>query len=346
MELLGQAHGILEQKMQRKAKIALLAAVGFTLVFMVAEIVGGYLANSLAIMTDAAHLLTDVCAMLVSLFAMHLAERPASSKATFGHGRAEIMGALISVLTIWALVGIIVFEAILRLIDDAKEEGEAVDGMIMTIIGICGLVVNIIDAGILTWGNAPHGHDHGGSDHDHSHGGHGHGDHENINVRGALLHVIGDCLQSLGVILASVVVWVGNYLTTGSARGVTYYNLADPIVSLLFAAITLFITKGLIMRIINILMERVPPGVDYYGILKELEELEGVSEVHDLHIWAVTVGKNCLSCHITADNDHLKTLRAAEKVCLAHNITHTTIQVDPHRSDQCRSHSVHKKTEL
>jgi zinc transporter 2 len=173
----------------------------------VVEIIGGFYAGSLAIMTDAAHLLTDVAAMLLSLFAMWLTNRPANSKSSFGYHRAEIIGALFSVLTIWGLVGVLAYEAILRLIADSKREGRSVasacvkkknekrkhlliplsvcfictllgdpvDGKVMTIIGCLGLGVNIIDAFILWWGNAPHGHSHaGGGGHGHSHGGGSH----------------------------------------------------------------------------------------------------------------------------------------------------------------------------
>jgi len=207
-------------------------------------------------MTDAAHLLTDVGAMLLSLFAMHLALRAPSSKSSFGYHRAEILGALVSLLTIWALVGILVYEASLRLKNDSHHQGEDLDGRIMTIIGCCGLAVNIIDALILAWGKAPHGHSHsGGSAHGHGHGGHGGGHNENINVRSAFIHVVGDCFQSLGVIAASIVVWVGNQVTTGSPKAPnTWYNLADPIASILFGVITLFTTLSLLRSIVNVLM--------------------------------------------------------------------------------------------
>jgi zinc transporter 2 len=190
-------------------------------------------------MTDAAHLLTDVAAMLLSLFAMHLAGRPANKTHSFGYHRAEILGALTSIVTIWGLVAILVYEAILRLYNDSRLVGDEVDGRIMTIIGIAGFFVNIIDAGILHWGKAPHGHSHS---HGHDHG-HGHGD---VNVRAAFIHVLGDCLQSVGVVVAALVIWIGNQLQFGSPRASrSWWNLADPIASLIFSVITLFTTVQL-----------------------------------------------------------------------------------------------------
>lgn len=337
--------------------IALTVATVFTLVFMVGEIVGGVLANSLAIITDAAHLLTDVAAMLLSLVAMGIARRAPTKSMSFGFYRAEILGALASVLMIWALVGVLVYEAILRLIADIKEEGETLDGRIMTIIGVCGLVVNIVDALILAWGNAPHGHSHGPpppppvpapgeevvevvrthTGHAHSHG-HGHGHEGNVNVRAALIHVLGDCIQSVGIIGAAVVVWVGNQVTTGSpSASRTYFNLADPIASLVFGVITLFTTVKILRQILGVLMETVPSHISFDLVHASLEAIDGVSSVHDLHIWQITLGKVYLSCHIRAEEgaEQREVLGAAQETCARYGINHATIQVDPHDLPEC-----------
>jgi len=318
-----QQKKMMKRLQKQRAKRALIYASTFTLIFMIAEIVGGWIAGSLAIMTDAAHLLTDVAAMLLSIFAMHLSSRPADHVMTFGYHRAEILGALASIFTIWILVGILCYEAILRLLSDAHLVGETVDGRIMTIIGICGFLVNIIDALILKWGNAPHGHSHG-----HGHG-HGTPHDENVNVRAAFIHVLGDCLQSLGVIAAAVIIWVGNVVEFHEVKvQKSWWNMADPIASLLFGVITIFTTIKLTKNIVDVLMERVPAGIHYAEILRELQEIPNVSGVHDLHIWAISVGKVSLSCHLQSD-DHVGVLVAAQKICKKHDITHTTIQVDP-----------------
>jgi zinc transporter 2 len=301
------------------------------MIFMVVEIVGGWWAGSLAIMTDAAHLLTDVAAMCLSLFAMYWAGRPATSKMTFGYHRAEILGALASIVTIWGLVAVLGYESIMRLVADARLVGDEVDGRIMTVIGGCGFLVNIIDALILKWGNAPHGHSHGGGGHDH---GHGHG---NVNVRAAFIHVLGDCLQSIGVMAAAGVIWAGNQIQHGSPRAAkSLWNLADPIASLIFGLITLITTIRLCKHTVEVLMEKVPEEIDYHKILSDMKGLPGVTGVHDLHIWSLTVGKIALSVHINSD-DHVGTLGEVQRICLEHGIGHTTIQVDPvaFKDDKC-----------
>jgi len=321
---------------QSRAKKALLIATVFTMIFMVLEIVGGYIAGSLAIMTDAAHLLTDVAAMLLSLVAMHLASRPANKSHTFGYHRAEILGAALSVITIWALVAVLAYEAILRLLADSRLVGEIVNGKIMTFIGIAGFFVNIIDAFILKWGNAPHGHSHS---HGHSHGGGG-DHHENINVRSAFIHVLGDCLQSVGVIIAALFVWIGNQITYGSPSfAKSYWNLADPIASLLFGVVTLGTTFKIMKNIVNVLMERVPDHVNYDAIQTQLESIPGVKKVHDLHIWELSLGKVSLSAHIAAD-EHVESLIAAQRICTNHSISHVTIQID-HPMAPCETTTIH-----
>jgi len=311
-----------DEESNSRAKAALIIATIFTMIFMIIEIIGGWWAGSLAIMTDAAHLLTDVAAMCLSLFAMYWARRPANTKMTFGYHRAEILGALASIVTIWGLVAVLGYESIMRLVADARLVGDEVDGMIMTAIGVCGFFVNIIDALILKWGNAPHGHSHGGHDHGHDHGG-------NVNVRAAFIHVLGDCLQSLGVIAAATVIWIGNKLEFGSPRASkSWWNLADPIASLLFGVITLVTTIRLCKHTVEVLMERVPEEIDYQKVLDDLKGLPAVTGVHDLHIWSLTVGKIALSVHINSD-DHIGTLSEAQRICLEHGIGHTTIQIDP-----------------
>eukprot|EP01118_Nematostelium_gracile_P016304 TRINITY_DN6718_c0_g1_i1.p1 TRINITY_DN6718_c0_g1~~TRINITY_DN6718_c0_g1_i1.p1 ORF type:complete len:403 (+),score=109.91 TRINITY_DN6718_c0_g1_i1:53-1261(+) len=309
-----------------RAKIALIVATIFTLIFMVIEIAGGYIAGSLAIMTDAAHLLTDVAAMCLSLFAMYWARKPATKSMTFGYHRAEILGALASIVTIWGLVAVLGYESIMRLIADSRLVGDEVDGRIMTIIGVLGFVVNIIDAIILHWGNAPHGHSHGGGGGGHSHG---HGGHGNVNVRAAFIHVVGDCLQSIGVIIAAVIVWVGNHFQYGSPKVAhSYFNLADPIASIIFSIITLITTIRLCKHTVEVLMERVPNEINMETLREEFEGIQGANGVHDLHVWALTVGKIALTVHINSD-DHVATLSEAQRICTQHGIGHVTIQVDP-----------------
>jgi len=162
-------------------------------------------------------------------------------------------------------------------------------------------------------------------------------EHSNVNVRAAFIHVLGDCFQSLGVIAAALVIWIGNQLQFGSAKyAKSWYNIADPIASLLFGVITLIITLRLLKNIIEVLMERVPSDLIYKNILKDLESIPSINGVHDLHIWSISVGKVSLSAHVNS-LDHVNALVEAQKVCSNHGISHTTIQVDPVDKFQCEN---------
>ena len=158
------------------------------LIFMIAEVVGGVLSNSLAIATDAAHLLTDFASFMISLFAIWVAGRPGSERMSFGWHRAEVLGAMVSVLMIWVVTGVLVYMAVLRVISMEFE----IDAKVMLITSGLGVLVNIIMGASLH----QHGHSHGGGDAEHGHS-HGEGE-ENINVKAAFIHVVGDFLQSLG----------------------------------------------------------------------------------------------------------------------------------------------------
>eukprot|EP00300_Choanocystis_sp_HF-7_P039630 c5943_g1_i2.p1 GENE.c5943_g1_i2~~c5943_g1_i2.p1 ORF type:complete len:338 (-),score=48.27 c5943_g1_i2:23-1036(-) len=322
---------------------------------MVVEIIGGYIAGSLAIMTDAAHLLTDIAAMALSLIAMRLGRRRATETMSFGYQRAEILGALASVVTIWVLVLAIAFEALVRLVQFAQGRGEAVDAVIVTVVGALGLAVNIVDAVILHWGKAGHSHSHGGGAHSHSHGSSApvaEGDTalavpgdseraepaaptpqraaENVNLRATFLHVLGDCFQSVGVIAAGLVIWLGNASRYGTPtkRG-SRFNAADPIASLLFGAVTVWTTVGLTRGLLRVLMQSTPEGVDVAALRGRVCAIEGVESVHHLHVWSHTLEAAHLSAHIVAaGSEHPRILRLAAAECARQGIRHTTIQMD------------------
>ncbi|KYQ90837.1 putative zinc transporter [Tieghemostelium lacteum] len=341
--------GFFNMDKKKKARVSLLLALCLTTIFMVGEVVGGYLANSLAIMTDAAHLLTDIGAMCLSLFAMWIANHPPTGSMSFGFHRAEILGALVSVLMIWALTGVLVYEGIQRVMHPP----EVVDGKIMFIIACGGLLINVIDAIILHWGSGGHGHSHGlGGGGGHSHGPSkkkksstftdrdienldGHEpkrEIENINVHSAYIHVLGDCLQSIGVMIASVLIWIK-----------PSWKIADPITTFIFSVIVLLTTIKLLRQSLGVLMEAVPQEIDSYQVQSDLFDLEGVEEVHDLHIWSITVGKPALSVHLSIregiDPDQI--LQNANRLLAEyHSITHTTIQIEKPKGDsQCRDNS-------
>jgi zinc transporter 2 len=362
-------------KEDSKAQInKLLVVSAVCLLFMIAEIVGGVLANSIAIMTDAAHLLSDLTGFAISVVSLYISQRPATSEMSFGYHRAEIIGAIISVALIWGLTIWLVFEAVLRIVNPVP-----VDGFIMLITAIFGLLCNIGMFKILhTHGHGhSHGHDHGhshGHDHGHSHGHkhekpakeghvhkhgekehkhgekehkHGEKEHkhsekehshkqvselnpdqgsqheslaqheENVNVRAAMLHVIGDLIQSIGVILAAVAVYFR-----------PDWSIADPLCTLLFSIIVFCTTLPIIRECTEVLMEGTPVQIDSSELEGDLANIEGVQEVHDLHVWSLSVGKLSLSVHLTSENPS-HSLKLATGLCKdKYGILHTTIQVE------------------
>nr|AAQ82185.1 cation-efflux transporter [Noccaea caerulescens] len=339
-------------------------AVVLCLVFMSVEIVGGIKANSLAIMTDAAHLLSDVAAFAISLFALWAAGWEATPRQTYGFFRIEILGALVSIQLIWLLTGILVYEAISRLLTETSE----VNGFLMFAVATFGLLVNIIMAVML---GHDHGHSHGhGHDHEnHSHGvtvtthdhdpthdhdhdhdhddGHGpshgednqdeaHGDvteqllekpkqekekkKRNINLQGAYLHVLGDSIQSVGVMIGGAAIWYN-----------PKWKIIDLICTLAFSVIVLGTTINMIRNILEVLMESTPREIDATKLEKGLLEMEEVVAVHELHIWAITVGKVLLACHVNvtpqADAD-MVLHKVVDYIRREYNISHVTIQIE------------------
>ncbi|CAO2589462.1 Zinc transporter 2 [Lemmus lemmus] len=264
---------------KQTARRKLYVASAICLVFMIGEIIGGYLAHSLAIMTDAAHLLTDFASMLISLFSLWVSSRPATKTMNFGWQRAEILGALVSVLSIWVVTGVLVYLAVQRLTSGDYE----IKGDTMLITSACAVAVNIIMG--LTLHQSGHGHSHGRG---HSHGhGHSHEQQENPSVRAAFIHVIGDLLQSLGVLVAAYIIYFK-----------PEYKYVDPICTFLFSILVLGTTLAILRDVILVLMEGTPKGVDFTAVKNLLLSVDGVEALHNLHIWALTVAQPVLSVHI------------------------------------------------
>jgi cobalt-zinc-cadmium efflux system protein len=267
------------------------AGVAASSVLCIAELVGGWLTNSLALLTDAAHMFTDVAALALTLFALWVAARPASDSKTFGYARAEILAALVNGVVLWVLVVLIVLEAWTRLHDPPPVRAGG-----MLAVAVAGLLVNVFVAMRL--------HEHQAS---------------SLNLRGAYLHVLSDLLGSIGAIVAGVVI-----LATG-------WDAVDPLVSILIAGLILFSSWKLVREAVDVLMEAVPPHVDVERLERALGAVPGVEEVHDLHVWTLTTGRYALSAHVVARNrvgDNVL-LAAMTAVCLEDfRISHTTIQVE------------------
>ncbi|KAG0428166.1 hypothetical protein HPB47_024840 [Ixodes persulcatus] len=264
------------------AQRQLIASSLTCLTFMTAEIVGGYLSNSLAIMSDAAHLCADLAGFVISIFAVWIAQKSPTKRMSFGFYRAEILGAMVSVVFIWVLTGILVYTAAQRIYHDDYD----IDADIMLIVSGTGVAMNII-MGLILHGWCPVGGSHG-----HSHGlrsshGHSHGERSNINIRAALIHVLGDLLQSIGVLIAAYVI-----------KYKPEYKIADPICTFVFSALVLFTTVSILRDAVVILMEGFPKDLAYSTVKAALQSLKGVRMAHSLHVWSLTLDRNALAVHL------------------------------------------------
>ncbi|GIY95320.1 zinc transporter 2 [Caerostris extrusa] len=238
--------------------------------FMVTEIVGGILSNSLAVITDAAHLLTDFGAFLVSLTSLYIAGKKRTKTMTFGFHRAEVIGALISILSIWLLTGILLYAAIQRMISQDFE----IDAKIMLIVAIIGMLANVIlSLGLLcplakkSKGNTSQRH--------------------GMGLRSAFIHVVGDFVHTTGVLVVGILIYF-----------VPSYKMADPIITIIFSFIVLITTLTILKDIVVILMEGVPKHISFKKIHEILFSLPQVSQVHHLRMWSLTLGKVALSAHV------------------------------------------------
>ncbi|GLV36305.1 Zinc transporter 33D [Carabus blaptoides fortunei] len=310
------------QSRDNKALKKLLAASCMCLFFMITEIIGGYLANSLSVMTDAAHLMSDFIGFLVSLFSIWIGQRTRTKRMSFGFHRAEVLGALFSIVVVWLLTGIFIYLALYRLIHGKYE----INADTMMIVAIIGVFINIVMGLILHGGcSLPHTHSHGGLHHH----GHQHAGHEqsknNINVRAAVIHVLGDLIQSVGVFCAALIIRI-----YPSAK------VADPICTFVFSIIVIFTTKNVLRDTLNVLMEGFPLGIDYNSVASGLATIEGVRHVHSLHIWSLTLNKNALVVHLAVDTfcDKEEVLsQATRMVKLKYSISNATIQIETYKAD-------------
>jgi cobalt-zinc-cadmium efflux system protein len=269
----------------------LAVALGVIAAFMVVEVVAGILADSLALLSDAAHMLTDAGAIAVALFAARLAARPAGGRFTFGLGRAEILSAQGNGATLLVLAGVIAVEAIRRLWSPPE-----VDGGFVLVVGLVGACVNLAAAAAL-----------------------GRAERRSLNVEGARLHVLTDLFASLGA------------ATAGAIVVVTGFDRADAIASLLVAALMLASGWRLLRDSGRVLLEGAPEGVDPRAIGLAMAAHPGVVEVHDLHVWEVTSGFPALAAHVLVrpgDDCHGVRRSLQAMVSERFGIEHLTLQVD------------------
>ncbi len=262
-----------------------------TAAFMVAEFVGGWLANSLALVADAAHMLADVGSLALSLFALWFARRPATSGKTYGYVRLEILAAVVNGTLLLVLSGYVIWEAVRRL-----GHPEPVHSGLMLAVAAAGLVANVVSAVVL-----------------HRQAG------ESLNVRGAYLHVLGDLLGSVGAIAAALVI-----LATG-------WYPADPIISFLVSGLIIFSSWHLLRESVDVLLEAVPPHIDLDHVREALHEIPGVEGVHDLHVWTLTSGFLAMSGHAVVPdprNNQRVLDEAHQRMRERFGIQHSTIQIE------------------
>jgi cobalt-zinc-cadmium efflux system protein len=288
----GHAHGTATAAYRGRLR----GALAITLTVMVVEIVGGILADSLALVADAAHMATDALGLGMALLAIHFASRPPSERRTFGYARAEILAALANCLLLLGVGGYVLVEAVQRFVTPAATEGG-----LTIVFGLVGLVANSISLVLLMRGQA-----------------------ESLNVRGAFLEVAADALGSVAVIIAAAVI-----LLTG-------WQAADPIASLVIGVMIVPRTVKLLRETLDVLLESAPKGVDMTEVRTHILALDGVEDVHDLHAWTITSGLPVLSAHVVVSTEvlsaigHEKMLHELQECLGGHfDVEHCTFQLEP-----------------
>jgi cobalt-zinc-cadmium efflux system protein len=269
----------------------LIAVLALTLAYMLAEAIGGFLTNSLALLSDAGHMLADVASLLLALLALWFAARPVTARKTYGYYRMEILAALANGAALVVISLLISYEAFQRI-----KSPEGVQGFEAMLIAIGGLAINVVSAFVLHSASA-----------------------ENLNMRGAFLHVMGDALGSVGAIVAGFLIWRWGLL------------MADPVISIVMCLLIIYSSWRLMVESVNILLEGTPSHINVHAIVEAMHSVPGVASVHDLHVWTISSGMDALSAHVTIEpgvshKDALEGLQ--EQLRSGFNIGHLTIQIE------------------
>jgi|SRR5262245_6458013 len=286
-----QPHIHIPDTNRKTSQRLILSVLVLTFACMIAEAAGGYFSNSLALLSDAGHMLTDVAALALSLFAVRFASRPATPRKTYGFYRLEILAALANGVTLIVLSLLICYEAYHRFL-----QPEAVKGSTLLLISTLGLIVNLVSAYLLSKA-------HLGS----------------LNVRGALLHVLGDLLGSFAAIAAGVlIIWRG-------------WIWADPLFSVIISFLIIFSSWRLVADAVNILLEATPSHINAAAVEQAIRKVDGVQDVHDLHIWTITSDRHALTAHVVvndARNSYRVLRELREMLAEQFALTHSTIQIE------------------
>ena len=267
-------------------------AMGITAAFFVVELVGGILTNSLALQTDAFHMLTDVVSLAYALVAVWLSQRPVSLKNTYGYYRVEILSAFLNGILLWAVVIFVFYEAIQRIQQPAN-----VQSLNMLVIAVFGLVANGLVAAVLSRSR------------NHS-----------LNLKGAFLHVVADALGSVGAISAGLVMFF------------TGWYQADPIASIMIGVLVFYSSGKIVRDSVNVLLEGVPGSIDLSAVERRIRGMKGVKNLHDLHVWSIAdTNTCCMSSHVVVENETNGKELVTKLIDILNKefgIDHTTIQIE------------------
>lgn len=274
----------------------LIIALSITAGILILEFVGGLLTNSLALLSDSGHMLSDVTALALSLLAARFATRPASPSKTYGYHRFEILAALLNAVALFVVAGFIAWEAVGRMFEPPE-----VSSLPMMAIAAVGLLANLASAwALMSKGDVKN----------------------NVNLRSAYLHVLSDALGSIGAIVAGLVIYAFGW------------TIADPIISVVVAVLILRSAWGVIKNTLHVLMEGAPGSIDHQQVKQALANLDGVLDVHDLHIWTITSGMDSISCHLRIDDlaDGQRLLQQALRLLEERfGVLHATVQIEDSR---------------
>ncbi|HXM36867.1 MAG TPA: cation diffusion facilitator family transporter [Pyrinomonadaceae bacterium] len=270
-----------------------LLSIFITVAFVIGEAAAGYSSNSLALLSDAGHNFADALALILSWYGLWIARRPSSAKRTYGYHRVGILVALVNAVSLVVIALLIFWEAIARL-----RHPEPVHSTPMIVVALIAILMNTV---ISLWLRS--------------------GAKKDLNVRSAYMHMLGDAVSAVGVVVAGVIV-----ASTGA-------SIADPAVSVLIGILILWSSWGILKESVNVLLEGVPEGMDMKTVEQRINGVHGVLAVHDLHVWSVGSGMICCSCHITVEEQSVRSgenvLRAVTKeLDQDFGISHTTIQVE------------------
>ncbi|AIY04143.1 cation diffusion facilitator family transporter [Planococcus sp. PAMC 21323] len=277
---------------------ALTIALGITAGIMFLEFFGGIFTNSLALIADSGHMLSDTVSLVLSLSAIWFAGKAVSTQKTYGYYRFEILTAFFNGITLFIMAGFIIYEAIQRLYEPSE-----VQGGWMLVIAAIGLIANVLSAWVLNRGADVHG---------------------NLNMKSAYMHIIGDALGSVGAIVAGLLILLFDW------------TIADPIISVVVALLILRSAWSILQNSLHILMEGTPRDLDLEEITTHLLKIDGVVDVHDLHIWTITSGLDQFTCHIDIDENVNEQQVLQQAIKLVHeicDIEHATIQIEKPGTD-------------